>query len=133
MPHINELLQKFPIGIKVLFTHEVQKWQKLYNEKNDNFVTPVNELPTIKHTILPSMTINLVEVLNETNTGKMIFNYYKLNKKLNNNIRNLLVDTIISFIITKKMTMSVQLASNIGTLIVEMFPSEVKVCIIYLK
>lgn len=78
------------------------------------------------------MKINFVEVLNATNTGIMIFDYYKLHKKLNNNIRTLLVDTIISFIITKKMTMSVQLASYIGTLIVEMFPSEVKVRTIFL-
>lgn len=77
------------------------------------------------------MKINLVEVLNATNTGIMIFDYYKLHKKLNNNIRTL-VDTIISFIITKKMTMSVQLASYIGTLVVEMFPSEVKLRTIFL-
>lgn len=55
MHHIKELLVKFPIGIKVLFTHEIQQWQKSYNQKYLIAVTPtihlpVKGLPTIEHT-----------------------------------------------------------------------------------
>lgn len=129
--YINELLTKFPIGIKVLFTHKLQKWQ---NSKDDSTSkSAVNDSPPTTNTtpanIPSSMGICLDEVLSLSSTGKMIVDYYKSHKKLNNNIRTLLVDTIISCIITTKIPMSVNLASNIGSDIVKMFPSEVKVCL----
>lgn len=49
--------------------------------------------------------------------------------EFNDNIRSLLVDNIINYIITNKLTMSVSLADCIGKQIVAMFPSEVKVSI----
>ncbi|XP_050058606.1 uncharacterized protein LOC126550678 [Aphis gossypii] len=70
--------------------------------------------------------IDLGVILNSTTTGGMIVDYYKINNRFNDNIRSLLVDAIISYIITKKMTMSVNLADYIGDQIVSMFPSEVK-------
>jgi len=123
--HINELMSKFPIGIKAKFTHKLQEWQKY----NSIVILPVNNLSSIsvQHTT-PSIKICLQEVLNSTTTGKMILDYYKNNKKLNNNIRTLLVDAIISYIITKQIPMSVNLASSIGSDIVKIFQTEVKVC-----
>lgn len=73
------------------------------------------------------ININLSDILSSSTTGTMIINYYKTNNKFNDNIRSLLVETIISYIITTKMTMSVNLANCIGNQIVAMFPSEVKV------
>jgi hypothetical protein len=49
-----------------------------------------------------SMGICLDEVINVLSTGIMIVDYYKINKKLNNNVRTLLVDTTISYIIKNK-------------------------------
>lgn len=62
--------------------------------------------------------------------GLMINEYYKTNLKLNDNIRTLLVDTIISFIITKNIFMSVGLANSIADQIVGIFSTEVIVCIL---
>ncbi|XP_029346278.1 uncharacterized protein LOC115034241 isoform X2 [Acyrthosiphon pisum] len=139
--HINELMSKFPIGIKAKFTHKLQEWQKYNSIVN----LPVNNLSSIsvQHTTPPNLPVNnmsstsvqhttpsvkmcLQEVLNSTTTGKMILDYYKNNKKLNNNIRTLLVDAIISYIITKQIPMSVNLASSIGSDIVNIFQTEVK-------
>ncbi|XP_015369509.1 PREDICTED: uncharacterized protein LOC107165674 [Diuraphis noxia] len=66
------------------------------------------------------------EILNASSTGKMIIDYFKINSRLNNNIRVLLVDSIISYVITKNIPMSINLADSIATYIVAMFPSEVK-------
>lgn len=63
----------------------------------------------------------------------MIIDYYKINNKLNDNIRSLLVETVISYIITTKKQMSVNLADYIGNQIIAMFPSEVKVNYILCK
>lgn len=72
--------------------------------------------------------IDLGVILSSSTTGEIIIiDYYKANKRFNDNIRSLLVDTIISYIIRKKLTMSVNLADYIGNQIVSMFPSEVKV------
>jgi len=124
--HINELISKFPIGIKAKFTHKLQEWQKCNSIVN----LPANNISStsVQHTTPPSIKICLQEVLNSTTTGKMILDYYKNNNKFNNSIRTLLVDVIISYIITKQIPMSVNLASSIGSDIVKMFQSEVKVC-----
>lgn len=122
---------KFPIGIKVLFTHELQKWQKtiaLTDQKTYSLNVNSELKKNIQEpTLATSSTIDLDEVLKSSSTGKMITDYYKMHNKFNNNIRTLLVDLIISHIITKKILMSVHLASNIATYIVAIFPSEVKV------
>jgi len=121
-------MAKFPIMIKVLFTHELQKWQKtIAITDQKTYSSGVNS--ELKKTIQEhtSSTIDLDEVLKSSSTGKMITDYYKMHNKFNSNIRTLLVDLIISHIITKKILMSVHLASNIANYIVAIFPSEVKV------
>lgn len=137
---VNKMLKTFPIGIKILFKHELENWQNslhrssimkpnghtitsviaTYNEPKEPVIQPI-QVP------LTSVTIDLGEMLNATTTGKMIIDYYKEYKKLNSNIRSLLVDTIISYVITKNMCMSVYLAETISNHIITMFPSEVKV------
>jgi len=119
------LLVKFPIGIKVLFTHELQKWQKTI-AITDQKTYSSNVNSELKKTTQEhiSSTIDLDEVLKSSSTRKMITDYYKMHNKFNNNIRTLLVDLIISHIITKKILMSVHLASNIATYIVNIFKLE---------
>lgn len=63
-----------------------------------------------------------------SDTGIMIIDYYKSNNKFNDHIRTLLVEHIITYIISKKI-MSVSLVDYIGNQIVAMFPSELKVII----
>jgi len=128
---VNEMLKTFPIGIKILFKHELENWQNsLHRSKPDEHTTtsvistygePKVQVPST------SVTIDLGEILNATTTGTMIIDYYKEHNKLNSNIRSLLVETIISYVITKNMCMSVYLAETIANHIITMFPSEVKV------
>ncbi|KAF0754168.1 Uncharacterized protein FWK35_00019550 [Aphis craccivora] len=122
--HMSYTCIQFPIGIKAKFTHKLQEWQKCNSIVN----LPANNISSlsIQQTTPPSIKICLQEVLNSTTTGKMILDYYKINNKFNNSIRTLLVDVIISYIITKQIPMSVNLASSIGSDIVKMFQSEVK-------
>lgn len=134
---VNEMLKTFPIGIKILFKHELENWQNsLHRSKPDEHTTTSvistysePKEPTIQPLQVPStsVTIDLGEILNETTTGTMIIDYYKEHNKLNSNIRSLLVETIISYVITKNMCMSVYLAETIANHIITMFPSEVKV------
>lgn len=141
--YANEMLKTFPIGIKVRFTHELEKWQNSLDQQhvnasfsqttNNNEIT--NKTSTLKSlqsiSLLQSsstdVTFDLGDILKSTATGIMIIDYYKTNVKLNSSIRAMLVDSIISHVITKKIPMSINLADRIGTYIVAMFPSEVKV------
>lgn len=131
--HVNELLIEYPIGIKILFSYHLENWQKSLSQ-NINCTTPTTALLNIpntksisqqKATIDNNITLN--DILSSSTTGTMIIDYYKNNNKFNDNIRSLLVDNIINFIITNKLSMSVHLADNIGNQIITMFPSEVKV------
>lgn len=141
--HANEMVKTFPIGIKVRFTHELENWQQSLDQQhvnacfsqttNHNEIT--NKTSTLK-SLQPSsplqlssidLTFDLGEILKSTATGMMIIDYYKTHKKLNNSLRAMLVDSIISHVITKKIPMSINLADSIGTYIIAMFPSEVKV------
>lgn len=142
---VNEMLKTFPIGIKILFKHELENWQNSLHHStimkpNEHTITSViatysePKEPATQPLQVPttSVTIDLGEMLNATTTGKMIIDYYKEHKKLNSNIRSLLVDTIISYVITKNMCMSVYLAETISNHIITMFPSEVKVRYMFL-
>jgi len=55
--------------------------------------------------------------------GLMINDYYKTNHKFNNNLRTLLVNNIINYIITKKTSIFVGLANSIAVHIVDIFPT----------
>ncbi|CAI6345763.1 unnamed protein product [Macrosiphum euphorbiae] len=125
--HTNELLKNYPLGIKILFSNNLEKWQ---NSKKSSSMTSL--LPTTldkklsQEKLSSAISINLGEILNECSTGLMINDYYKTNHKFNDNIRTLLVDTIINYVITKKISMSVALANSIADQIADIFPTEVK-------
>lgn len=128
--HVDRLLNKHPIGIQILFSHHLENWQKSLSH---NTVTSITTSPTTSTFLLQKsdnvIKVKLNDILNSSNTGTMIIDYYKANNKLNDNIRSLLVDTVINYIITNKLSMSVSLADCIGNQIVVMFPSEVKVSV----
>lgn len=87
--HANELLMSYPIGTKVIFTHELEKWQK----KNQALPLDLDsakyqkELASIKpnEPVIqkPFMNIDLVEILNSSTQGIMIINYLLLLLLLN--------------------------------------------------
>jgi hypothetical protein len=128
-----ELLNKFPLGIRVLFINNLENWKKSLSENGNISTTIPQNIPITKtfqqqKSVVHNMGhIDLGVILNASTTGGMILDYYKTNNRFNDNIRSLLVDIIISYIITKKMIMSVNLADFIDDKIISMFPSEVKV------
>ncbi|XP_050063977.1 uncharacterized protein LOC126552899 [Aphis gossypii] len=129
-----ELLKHFPLGIRLLFVYNLKKWQK--TQENDMKSTNTPQLNLKASTNQPiqyhhqnninNISINLGEVLNSSNTGLMILQYYKSNQKLNDGIRSMLVDTVINWVITKKINMSVNLAEQLANQLVSIFPTEVK-------
>jgi len=129
--HTNELLKNYPLGIRILFSNNLEKWQNSKNVSPTTSLTPTTLSKKLPQEKLSSaiFPINLGEILNECSTGLMINDYYKTNHKLNDNIRALLVDTIINYVITKKISMSVSLANSIADQIADIFPTEVKVSI----
>jgi len=135
-----ELLKNFPLGIRLLFVYNLKKWQKTQENDSISTSTPPFNLQTsanqpIEHhhqNNIDNMSIHLGDVLNSSNTGIMILQYYKSNQKLNDGIKVMLVDTIINWVITKKIYMSVGLAEQLANQVVAMFPTEVKVNIYYL-
>ncbi|XP_029348429.1 uncharacterized protein LOC107883454 isoform X2 [Acyrthosiphon pisum] len=127
--HVYELLKKFPLGIKIKFSHYLENWQNVQNGSSNNkldTILPKNTKSFVQEEPVVDININLGDILTSSTTGSMIIDYYKINNKLNDNIRSLLVETVISYIITTKKQMSVNLADYIGNQIIAMFPSEVK-------
>lgn len=130
--YCTKLLNKFPLGIRVLFINNLENWKKCLPQ-NENITTtiphntPATKTPNLQQQKSVVHDIHLGVVLNASATGTMILDYYKTNNRFNDNIRSVLVDAIISYIITKKMTMSVNLADFIGDQIISIFSSEVKV------
>ena len=128
---VYELLNKFPLGIKIKFSNYLENWQNVQNgssnNKLDTAILPKNTKSFVQEEPVVDININLDDILTSSTTGSMIIDYYKINNKLNDNIRSLLVETVISYIITTKKQMSVNLADYIGNQIIAMFPSEVKV------
>lgn len=111
--HVNDMLKTFPVGIKILFTYELENWQKSLHQQDQINKISINESKIETQSLnvpTTSVTLNLGEILNSTTTGTRIIDYYKEHNKLNNNIRSLLVDSIISYVITKNIPMSVHLA-----------------------
>lgn len=131
--HVDQLLSEYPLGIKILFSHNLENWQKSLpqNVYDMSSTTALQNTPNVIPILQPKAaidnSINLGDILSSSSTGSMIIDYYRINNKFNDNIRLLLVDNIINYIITNKLSMSINLADYIGDEIVAMFPSEVKV------
>lgn len=124
---VNELLKNHPLGIKILFSNNLKTWQKSQIKLPTTTMLPI--LSKTYQEKSEAINMNLGDILSGSTTGLMINEYYKTNHKFNDNIRTLLVDTVISYIITKQKCMSVGIANSIADQIVDMFPTEIKVCI----
>jgi len=135
----NKLLEKFPLGISILFRHELEKWQKcsvninennsLKNDSNQRIqnVPLTSEESLSRQSKLPSIIIKVDEILNSSPQGHLIIDYYRKNNKLNDGIRTTLVDIVIGYIISNNIQMSVSVAESLSNQIVAMFSSEIKV------
>lgn len=129
--HVNELLNKFPLAIKIKCSHYIENWQNTQNASSNtklDIILQKNTKSFVQEETVVDININLSDILTSSTTGTMIIDFYKTNNKFNDNIRSLLLETVISYIITtKKKQMSVNLTDHIGNQIIAIFPSEVKV------
>lgn len=68
--HINELISKFPIGIKAKFTHKLQEWQKYNSTVN----LRVNNLSStsVQHTTPPNLPVNNLSSISVQHTTPSI-------------------------------------------------------------
>jgi len=129
-----KLLEKFPLGIYILFRHELEEWQKdrnnisLNNDSNQRIqnVQLTSEKSLSMQSKLPCAT-KIDEILNSSPQGHLILEYYRKNNKLNDGIRTTLVDIVIGYIISNNIAMSVNVAESLSNQIVAMFSSEIKV------
>lgn len=125
---IIQLLNKHPLGTRVKFAQYVKEWQKSIRGNNLQDISAsikLSEPVSISSELTQSF--NLENILSTNTQGAMIVNYYSMNNNLNESCRNLLVDLIIATLVDKKISMTVALANNIATVIVETFTSEIKV------
>jgi hypothetical protein len=94
--------------------YNLKEWQKTQDNDIMATITSSLNLPiSLNHSFQhhyqnnkDKIGISLGDVLNSSNTGTMIEQYYKSNSKFNDGKRTLLVDTVINYVITKKIPMS---------------------------
>lgn len=102
---ITQLLNKYPLGIRIKFDYYVKQWQKSIREDILNIPAPKriglvssNVLSTNSESTSSELLqlFNLNDILSTNSQGAMIINYYSLNKNLNETCRNLLVLKLIN-------------------------------------
>lgn len=103
--HVHKLLEKFPLGIIILFESELIKWQNsismndniiqsnIFNEKKIHAQVCVNKTSHYQKTF----DLQLDKVLQSSGKGSLILDYYKNHNKLNDGIRTTLVDIILIY------------------------------------
>jgi len=65
--------------------------------------------------------------------GNLILSFFKKNNKLTDELRKILTDVIIEHLIQQEIHASPKLFEQISVGIVEVFKSEIKVCILFLN
>lgn len=134
--HVSKLLHKFPLGIIILFEHKLTEWQNginvgTVNNSKTNVSSEIHpkacKEQNLNTHIKARIELKLDEILNQSEQGSLILNYYEKHNKLNDGIRTTLVDLLIGYILTKKIQMSVGLAESMANEIVAMFKTETKV------
>lgn len=124
---IIQLLNKHPLGTRIKFVQYFKEWQKSLRVNTLDISTSRKLPESVSISSELTQSFNIENILSTNTQGAMIVNYYSLNNNLNESCRNLLVDLIIATLVDKKISMTVALANNIATVIVETFTSEIKV------
>ncbi|KAL4113873.1 hypothetical protein QTP88_017431 [Uroleucon formosanum] len=131
--HVYKLLDKFPLGIIILFESELIKWQK--NTSVNGIIVQrnlsneiVQAQVCVQNTSHSQKTfkLKLDEVLQSSGKGPLIVDYYKKHNKLNDGIRTTLVDLIVSHMVTKHIPMPISLAKCMANQIVAMLKTEIE-------
>lgn len=85
-----ELLNTFPLGIRILFINNLENWKKNLPQ-NENMTATIPQYTPTSKTFQQQKSvddnIDLGVILNSTTTGGMIVDYYKINNRFNDNIR----------------------------------------------
>ena len=121
--------------MQLKFEKELITWQQLQEQTDPITIlsdptTILSEKDQQSKTLPVESIIKVFNIVKDSPNGKLVLDYFKSNKNLNDSIRYKLVDMIIHYIISSKMSMTIKLADSIADQIVCMFSSEVKVPII---
>lgn len=74
------------------------------------------------------LKICVQEILNSSGKGSMILPFYQKNLRLNEELRKMLSEIIIEYMVQNKVCASPKIIEHISDGIVNLFQSEVKVC-----
>lgn len=128
---ICQLLNKYPLGIRIKFGYYIKQWQSSKFEKSSSELNlSTNTVKSSSSSLSesePLHSFSLDDILTNNTQGSLILNFYKSNNNLNEMCRNLLIDLIISSLLDEKRPMTTSFANHIADVIVGTFPTEIKV------
>lgn len=110
------LFYGLPIGDMATFEFKYEKWKTPQSEKlseSENQISPMQ-----------NQTISVMNILQDTENGKLILKYYENNKILHEEHRALLIDTISKYVESKGFKSSVSQCIDMEKEICSIFPSE---------
>lgn len=114
------------MGVQLQFEKELIIWQQQKVQTDPTTILPEKDHQSKTLPAVESI-IKVFSAVKDSPNGKLVLDYFKIYKKLNDSIRCKLVDMIIHYIISSKMPMTIKLADSIADQIVCMLSSEVKV------
>lgn len=134
--HKKAFFNNIPIGFRVKLDIKLGQLQlsdastvsNVSNESDLEDLAISPETSTTKNigvTQISNLDINFI--LQQTSCGQDILKFYRVNNKLTDGLRTLLVDKISEYLVSNKIRMSVGLAKTIAQNIVQLFPTETEV------
>lgn len=117
--HIKKLFRNQTIGEQAAFEHNLKKWKEgtCSDEPTYNILQSKN---STKRKQMPS----LLEILSNTCCGKQLLQYYKENRCLYEEQRNLLINTITKYIESNGLVYSLADCNELEKEICAVFPTE---------
>lgn len=118
------LFYGLPIGDMATFEFKYEKWKTPQSEKlseSENQISPMQ-----------NQTISVMNILQDTENGKLILKYYENNKILHEEHRALLIDTISKYVESKGFKASVSQCIDMEKEICSIFPSEELVSVTFI-
>lgn len=128
---LEELVEKFKFGDKVMFRHEFEKWKVINNISNSQNSCE-NASTSSQSTPLPSSQQSdsdvempkLLKILKNHKSGRQVLQYYTNQKKFNESHRNIIIRMIVEYFDSRDIPLTLQTSHRLENEILELFPTE---------